>query len=138
MAGEEKSPPAIGLEIREAHFPGRAPIDSYGNGGFRFADMSHKGSLMFLPSGIYAWNAVDPSDITLKALEKVLEEAADIELLVLGTGNDLLPVSADIREALRAKGMAVEPMGTGAAVRTLNILLAEERAVAAALLAVHL
>ena len=23
------------IEIRQAHFPGRAPIDSYGNGGFR-------------------------------------------------------------------------------------------------------
>ena len=40
-----------------AHYPARAPIDAYGNGGFRFADMSHKGSLIIVPSGIYAWDA---------------------------------------------------------------------------------
>jgi len=37
---------ARGIEIREAHFPGRAPIEAYGNGGFRFADMSHRGSIL--------------------------------------------------------------------------------------------
>lgn len=42
---------AKGIEIREAHFPGRAPIDAYGNGGFRFAEMSHRGSILCLPSG---------------------------------------------------------------------------------------
>ena len=46
---------AKGIEIRAAHFPGRAPIEAYGNGGFRFADMSHRGSLLCLPDGIWAW-----------------------------------------------------------------------------------
>uniref|UniRef100_UPI0019535063 hypothetical protein n=1 Tax=Stenotrophomonas maltophilia TaxID=40324 RepID=UPI0019535063 len=46
---------AKGIEIRDAHFPGRAPIDAYGNGGFRFADMSHRGSILCLPSGIHGW-----------------------------------------------------------------------------------
>ena len=41
-----------GIIIREAHYPGRAPIEAYGNGGFRFADMSHRGSLLALPSGM--------------------------------------------------------------------------------------
>ncbi len=44
-----------------AHFPGRAPIDAYGNGGFRFADMSHRGSILCLPSGIYGWEPADPA-----------------------------------------------------------------------------
>ena len=44
-----------------AHYPGRAPIDAYGNGGFRFADMSHRGSILCLPTGIYAWAAVSPA-----------------------------------------------------------------------------
>ena len=52
---------AKGIEIRAAHFPGRAPIDAYGNGGFRFADMSHRGSLLCLPSGIYGWQPADPA-----------------------------------------------------------------------------
>ena len=52
---------AKGIIIREAHFPGKAPIEAYGNGGFRFADMSHRGSLLCLPSGIHGWEPADPS-----------------------------------------------------------------------------
>jgi uncharacterized protein len=52
------------IEIRQAHFPGRAPIDSYGNGGFRFAEMSHRGSLLMLPSGIYGWEMVEGDPLT--------------------------------------------------------------------------
>ena len=45
-----------GLVLSEARYPGSAPIDAYGNGGFRFADMSHRGSILLLPSGIQAWS----------------------------------------------------------------------------------
>jgi uncharacterized protein len=41
-----------------------------------------------------------------------------------------------LRERLKEAGISADPMSTGAAVRTFNILLAEERAVAAALIAV--
>ena len=51
---------AEGIVIREAHFPGRAPVEAYGNGGFRFADMSHRGSILCLPSGIHGWEPADP------------------------------------------------------------------------------
>ena len=44
-----------GFLMEPARFPGRAPIEAYGNGGFRFADMSHRGSILALPSGIEAW-----------------------------------------------------------------------------------
>ena len=40
-----------------AHFPRPAQIDAYGNGGFRFAGMSHQGSILCLPSGIHGWLA---------------------------------------------------------------------------------
>ena len=53
MASGDKEERPAGIEMREAHFPGRAPIDAYGNGGFRFADMSHRGSILCLPSGVY-------------------------------------------------------------------------------------
>lgn len=125
-----------GIELKQAHFPGRAPIDAYGDGGFRFADMSHRGSLLCLPSGVYGWNVERVEDFTEKAFGRVLEEAGDIEILLLGTGNDLVPPSAQLREILKASSVPADPMGTGAAVRTYNVLLAEGRAVAAALLAV--
>ncbi|MCA0013111.1 Mth938-like domain-containing protein [Mesorhizobium sp. B292B1B] len=127
---------AKGIVIREAHFPGRAPIEAYGNGGFRFADMSHRGSLLCLPSGIHGWEPADPSALTVADFERLLAQAEKIEILLVGTGNDLRPLPAQLRAALKAAGIAADPMATGAAVRTYNVLLAEDRAVAAALIAV--
>ena len=122
------------VEMRAAHYPGRAPIDAYGNGGFRFAQMSHRGSLICLPSGIYGWEA--PPVIDEASLARVFAESNEIEILLLGTGRELVPVTRPLRERLREVHIVPEPMSTGAAVRTFNLLLAEERAVAAALVAI--
>jgi uncharacterized protein len=126
-----------GIVIREAHFPGRAPIEAYGNGGFRFADMSHRGSLLCLPSGIYGWEPADPLALTAADFAKLLNEADKVEILLVGAGKELRPLPAALRAALKAVGIAADPMSTGAAVRTYNVLLAENRAVAAALIAVE-
>ncbi|MBO6901758.1 MAG: Mth938-like domain-containing protein [Rhizobiaceae bacterium] len=126
-----------GIQIREAHFPGRAPIDAYGNGGFRFADMSHRGSLLCLPSGIHGWDAVSAGELTPAHFAKVMTDAADIGILLIGTGADMLRLPKQLRETLSEAGIAADSMSTGAAVRTYNVLLAEDRAVAAALIAVE-
>lgn len=126
-----------GIVVRDAHFPGRAPIDAYGDGGFRFADMSHRGSLLVLPSGVYGWDPVEPADMTIASFEQLFAEAGDIEILLVGSGADLVPIAPDLRQRLRDAGIMADSMATGAAVRTLNVLLAENRAVAAALLAVE-
>jgi uncharacterized protein len=123
--------------MREAHFPGRAPIDAYGNGGFRFAEMSHRGSILCLPSGIHGWQPADPANLTAEDFAKLLAESDRIQVLLVGTGKDLKPLPKPLREALRAAGISADPMSTGAAVRTFNVLLAEDRAVAAALVAVE-
>lgn len=125
-----------GIEIREAHFPGRSGIDAYGNGGFRFADMSHRGSILCLPSGIYGWEALEGDVLDTKLFEQVLAEAADMEFLLVGTGLSIRPLPADLKAALRGSNVSSDPMSTGAAVRTFNVMLAESRAVAAALIAV--
>ena len=125
-----------GIIMREAHFPGRAPVDAYGNGGFRFAGMSHRGSILCLPSGVHGWEPADPLALTPGDFERALAEAASIEILLLGMGRELRPLPAALRQAFRDVRIAADPMSTGAAVRTYNVLLAEDRAVAAALLAV--
>ena len=125
-----------GIEIREAHFPGRAPMDAYGNGGFRFADMSHEGSLISLPSGIYGWNVATPDDLIASAFDTVFAEEQTIEVFLLGTGLDLVPVRPEVRVRFREHGIQIDSMNTGAAVRTFNVMLAESRAVAAGFLAV--
>jgi len=122
--------------MREAHFPGRAPIDAYGNGGFRFAEMSHRGSIMCLPSGIYAWDVAGASDLSIAAFRRVFAEHRDIEILLIGTGREIAPLPAEWRVEFRSRGISADAMTTSAAVRTLNVLLAERRAVAAALIAV--
>ena len=121
--------------MQPAHFPGRAPIDTYGNGGFRFADMSHRGSILCLPSGIHSWSTTDPSRIDPASLKQVFAETG-IEVLLVGTGPDLVPLGDAVVERCRDAGIRAEPMSTGAAARTFNVLLSEGRAVAAALLAV--
>jgi uncharacterized protein len=128
---------ARGIVIREQHFPGRAPVDAYGNGGFRFADMSHRGSILCLPSGIYGWAQTEQDDLLPEAFARVIAEAQSLEVLLVGTGSTLRPLPRETRERLKAAGISADPMSTGAAVRTFNILLAEERAVAAALIAVE-
>ena len=125
-----------GIVVRDAHFPGRAPIDAYGNGGFRFADMSHRGSILCLPSGIHGWEPAHRERWTIADFDRVLAEADAIEILLVGSGPDLRPLGRELRELFRSHGIAADPMSTGAAVRTFNVLLAEERAVAAALIAV--
>lgn len=126
------------IVVRDAHYPGRAPIEAYGNGGFRFAGMSHRGSILCLPSGIHGWKAApeDGAAIDEASLAAVFAEAGEIEVLLIGSGPTLTPLSKAVRERCRAEGIVADPMATGAAVRTFNVLLAENRAVAAALFAV--
>ncbi|MCY6380594.1 Mth938-like domain-containing protein [Hoeflea prorocentri] len=125
-----------GIEIRDAHFPGRAPIDAYGDGGFRFADMSHRGSLLCLPSGIHGWDVTEESTLDVALFKRVLDEARDIEVLLVGTGQDIRRLPPELKIRLRDARIISDPMSTGAAVRTYNVMLAESRAVAAALIAV--
>jgi uncharacterized protein len=118
------------------HFPRPAPIEAYGQGGFRFADMSHRGSLLCLPDGIWAWPLTQASEIDEASLARVFGNAQAIDTLILGTGKDIwLPQSA-LRETLRAAGIVLDPMQTGSAITTYNIMLDEGRRVAAALIAV--
>ncbi len=126
-----------GFLMEPARFPGRAPIDAYGNGGFRFADMSHRGSILALPSGIEAWAARTPAEITPASIARLVEEANAIDVLLMGTGAGMVSLSPETRSALEAAGLYPDPMATGAAVRTYNVLLSEERQVAAALIAVE-
>jgi uncharacterized protein len=121
----------------EAHFPGQAPIEAYGNGGFRFASMSHKGSLLCLPSGVFAWSANSIGELTPAAFARVFSEAARISFVLLGAGSVLVRPSPAVRRAFEDAAIGLDVMDTGAACRTYNVLLAEGRPVAAALIAVE-
>ena len=123
-------------ESKRRFLPQTAMIDSYGQGGFRFADMSHRGSLLCLPSGMHAWDVVDASGISRESLEPVFAERENIGLLLLGTGRDVVFIPEALRRHFREAGIGLDVMPTNAATRTWNILLGENRRVAAALIAV--
>lgn len=118
-------------------YPQQVGIDAYGNGGFRFAGVSHRGSLLCLPSGMHAWPVAAPAEVTLEALAPVFAAAETLDVLLLGMGPDIAPLDPAVREALRERRVIVEAIATGSAVRTYNVLLAEDRAVGAALIAVE-
>ncbi len=124
-------------EPGQGFYPYQALIDGYGNGGFRFASMSHRGSLLCLPSGMHAWEAKSAADITLANLKPVFDVADEIDVLLVGLGVDISGFDKSIRQALRDRNIIVEAVATGGAVRTYNILLGESRAVGAALIAVE-
>jgi len=118
------------------HLPQLAPIDAYGKGGFVFAGMSHRGSLLCLPAGIWAWPVAAPAEIDETKLAPVFAAAPRIELFILGTGRDPWLVPPALRARFRELDITVEAMTTGPAVRTYNIVLGEQRRVGAGLIAV--
>jgi uncharacterized protein len=124
-------------ESEKGYVPGRHKVEDYGGGGFRFAEMSHKGSILALPSGIRALTLAGAAEIVEATLALVIDDPHGApDLLIVGTGPTLLPLPAPLRAKLRAAGVGCETMATGAAVRTYNMLLDEGRNVGALLIAV--
>jgi uncharacterized protein len=127
----------MAIDRPSGFLPGQHAIDAYGEGGFKFGGMSHRGSILALPSGVYAWDAAGAAEIDEATLARLFaEEAGAVEHILIGTGLDLAPLKPALREKLREAHIVAEPMATGAAARTYNILLGERRRVAAALIAV--
>ncbi len=127
---------AAALSSDAPHLPNPAAIDAYGNGGFRFAGMSHRGSLLCLPDGIWAWPVSNVSELTETVLEQVFARAEKLDVFLIGAGPAPWAMPAVLRARFRELSLSVDAMATGAAVRTYNILLAENRRVGAGLIAV--
>ncbi len=119
--------------------PERAGIDAYGNGGFRFAGMSHRGSLVVLADGMHGWALPAPTsanDLTAPLLA-LLDKLEAPQFLLVGTGRRQIFPEPAVRAAFGARQIGLDVMDTGAACRTYNILLAEKRPVALAAVAVE-
>ena len=123
----------------EGFVPGRHPIDAYGAGGFRFAGMGHVGSILATPRGIAAIEPKSLSEITDATLASLFEEMAaapgGIEFIVVGTGERMALLPPLLSRRLRTAGLRIESMATGSAARVYNVMLGENRRVAALLLA---
>ena len=119
-----------------ARYPYETPITAYGNGGFRFAEMSHRGSILCLPTGVYAWSATSAETLGENDIDFLLNLVEAPITVLLGTGEKQLWPKPEIYSAFAKAGIGIEPMSTGAAARTYNILIAEKRPIAAALIAI--
>jgi uncharacterized protein len=117
--------------------PGRCLIDGYGGGGFRVAGETHRGPILVLPDRALSWPVADIAGLTVQSFTPVMESEPRVEILLIGCGKSAAMIPPALRQALREKGVVIDAMDTGAACRTYNVLLAEERRVAAALLAVE-
>ncbi|HKS89631.1 MAG TPA: Mth938-like domain-containing protein [Stellaceae bacterium] len=118
------------MELTQVAAAGRQVIERYGPSGFRVSGTIYLGPVLVFPEQTLAWANAAP---TAEALAPVIAHGG-VELLLLGLGRRMTPVTASLRAALKANGTAVEAMDTGAACRTYNLLLAEDRRLAAALL----
>ena len=118
------------------HLPRQALIDAHGGGGFRFADMSHRGSLLCLPDGIWAWPVTEPAQASEETLARVFAQAGELDFFVFGTGAAPWIMPGPLRARFRAAHISLDTMTTGAAVRTYNVMLMENRRVGAGLIAI--
>ncbi len=124
------------MRMQEIDFEARPPIDAYGAGGFRIGGERREGSVLLLPSGVRAWPAIAPGLIDAAAARPVLDAVEEIDLVLFGMGPEIAFLPRPIRESLEAAGIGMEVMSTPSACRTFNVLLAEDRRVAAALITV--
>jgi uncharacterized protein len=125
--------------VSDGFVPGRHIIDAYGAGGFRFAEMSHVGSILATPGGVHAVAARELPELRFESFAPLMRELAEkpgsTELLVIGTGEKMARLPAPLAAKLRATGLRLETMATGPAARVYNVLVSENRRVAALLLA---
>lgn len=115
---------------------GRLFIEGYGEGGFRIGGQRRTGSQIVRAKAVQDWPVQNLGSLDLEAFAPLFEHAGELDILLLGCGT--LPILPDraLQAALKEKGLRLDMMTTPAACRTYNILLAEDRRVAAALIAV--
>lgn len=123
------------MEFTRVAQEGRQVIQAHREGGFTIAGVRHDGSVLVLPERTMPWPVTELSAVTMESLEPITAVAESVDILLLGAGARFGQPPMELRQALRAHGIVTEAMDTGAACRTFNVLLAEDRRVAAALIA---
>jgi uncharacterized protein len=122
--------------MESPHLPRQALIDAHGGGGFRFAGMSHRGSLLCLPDGIWPWPLAEIAGLNDEALSPVFAHSGDLDFFIIGTGEESWVMPEPLRQKFRGAHISADTMTTGPAVRTYNVMLMESRRVGAGLIAI--
>ncbi len=122
------------LDITPLVPQGRQFIQRYRDGIFRITEIDYKGPVLVTPERTQLWAAPEVADLTLEDFQPLLETPGAVELVLLGCGARMALPPPTLRARLKEAGLVLEPMDTGAACRTYNVLMGEDRRVAAALL----
>lgn len=109
---------------------GQQIIQSYSGGQFKISGKTYQGAVIVTPEQTVSWDAPDFAQLTAAHFPDLKKS----EVILLGTGAKMHFLPPALKKALKEKGMNVESMDTAAACRTYNVLMAEGRLVAAALL----
>ncbi len=109
----------------------RQVIDSYGARSFRVRGVMHEGAILVFPDRTLPFAARTMGEVNEASLAPVLARGGDVEILLLGCGARMLLVPKPLRARLKEAGIVVDAMDTGGACRTYNVLMAEDRRVAA-------
>ena len=112
-------------------------VDAYGGGGFRLSGDWHEGSVLIIEDAAQSWPAKSLKDLTPADFEAVISAGSlAVEFVLLGVGPTNALPPKPVREALASAGIGLEFMDTPTAARTYNLLTAEGRRLAAALIAI--
>jgi len=126
------------MELSNTDFGRQPPIDAYGDMGFRIDKKRVEGSMYLLPDvGMFPWGVTTIGDVTPDHFAEIAAATVSYDLLLIGSGASLQFPPNSVREHLANIPLHFEVMDTGAACRTYNVLLGEQRRVAAALIAVE-
>jgi len=117
-------------------FEGQPPIDAYGDGGFRLERQRFEGSIIVTPRGLFPWGITRIEDANTTSLTPLVDVIGEFDFLIVGTGSFTEPLPREARKWLESQAIFPDIMGTPAACRTYNLMLSENRRVAAAMIAV--
>lgn len=126
----------MSIDVTPAIPAGKQTVQSYGDHGFRVAGVRHEGSILVFPDRTVPWACTGTETMVPEVFQVVIDAPEPVEILLIGCGVTFAAVPKGLRAAMKQHGMVIEWMDTGAACRTANVLLAEERRFVAALVAI--
>ena len=118
-------------------FDGQPYVDAYGEGGFRLAGQRFEGSVLITPRGLFPWAVQRIEAASAASLAPVIDASSEFDFLIVGSGAETMFLPSAVRRHLESHTIFPDVMATGPACRTYNLMMSENRRVAAALIAVN-
>lgn len=113
---------------------GAQVIQSYAGGTFTVTGKIYSGPVIIFPDEVLEWKISAP--LCAEDFALFVDRKDVLDVVLFGMGKNMVLLDPALKKILKERGVSPEPMDTGAACRTYNLLMAEGRRVAAALIPV--